>query len=283
MVGIYEEDAGILFPERCVEAFLTEGVKKGGNLQFGVKVQGFRELNLNGEKIVEVETTSGRLFTKKLILSPGAYITELLPSLPLTVERKAIFWLTPNASVLPIFQPPFFPIFIIDDDRSFCSSFESSTPSSSPLLLLSSLTFEEPSSSSFPSLYGFPDLGEGVKTAFHVDKRSQGGGRRERSIKDVRREVEEEEERDFMERISLYLPHILGGKKRKGVCLYTMTDDENFIIDFLSENVIVCSACSGHGFKFGSVVGEIIRDLCMKGKSSFDLQPFKLDRGKAKL
>lgn len=270
MVGIYEEDAGILFPERCVEAFLTEGVKKGGNLQFGVKVQGFREVNLNGEKLVEVETTNGRWFTRKLVLSAGAYITELLSSLSLTVERKSIYWITPTATALPMFQPPCFPIFIIDDDRSQCSFSSSSHPSND-------------GSSLFPALYGFPDLGEGVKTAFHVDKRSHGEGRREKRMKDIRREVDKEEEKDFMERISIYLPQIEGGRRRKGVCLYTMTEDEHFIIDFFSENVVVCSACSGHGFKFGSVVGEIIRDLCLKGESKFDLQPFKLDRGKPKL
>ena len=270
MVGIFEEDAGILFPERCVEAFLTEGMKKGGKVQFGVRVKGFREILLDGEKLVEVNSTNGMYLTRKLVLSAGAYITDLLPSLSLTVERKAIFWITPPDSTRTIFQPPLFPIFIIDDDRNHCSSTSSFVSSSSP-------------PSSFPALYGFPDLGGGVKTAFHVDKRKEGGGRRERKMKDIKREVEEEEEKDFMQRISFYLPQIEGGKKRNGSCLYTMTEDEHFLIDYLSQNVIVCSACSGHGFKFGSVVGEIIRDLCLKGKSSFDLEPFKLDRGKAKL
>jgi len=44
------------------------------------------------------------------------------------------------------------------------------------------------------------------------------------------------------------------------------------------ENVLVVSACSGHGFKFTSAIGEIVADLVTNGRSSFDLSPFSLGR-----
>ena len=46
-------------------------------------------------------------------------------------------------------------------------------------------------------------------------------------------------------------------------CLYTMMPDGDFLIDRLPgwPQVIVASPCSGHGFKFAPVIGEILADL----------------------
>jgi glycine/D-amino acid oxidase-like deaminating enzyme len=64
------------------------------------------------------------------------------------------------------------------------------------------------------------------------------------------------------------------------VCLFTNTPDHDFVIDFHPQHsrVLVSSACSGHGFKFASVVGEIQADLVTTGRSKFDLAPFRIDR-----
>ena len=43
-------------------------------------------------------------------------------------------------------------------------------------------------------------------------------------------------------------------------------------------NVLLASACSGHGFKFSSAIGEILADLLIEGKARFDLEPFRIDR-----
>ena len=63
-------------------------------------------------------------------------------------------------------------------------------------------------------------------------------------------------------------------------CLFTNTPDEHFIIDVLprAEEVLVVSPCSGHGFKFAPVVGEIVAELVTTGRSRFDLTMFRLDR-----
>lgn len=53
-------------------------------------------------------------------------------------------------------------------------------------------------------------------------------------------------------------------------CLYTMSPDENFVLDFLNgydKDVVIAAGFSGHGFKFASVIGEIMADLAMKGNS----------------
>ncbi|MCS7050537.1 MAG: FAD-dependent oxidoreductase, partial [Thermomicrobium sp.] len=48
-------------------------------------------------------------------------------------------------------------------------------------------------------------------------------------------------------------------------CLYTMTPDHHFLIDRhpAHSQVILCSACSGHGFKFAPAIGELLADLAI--------------------
>ena len=62
--------------------------------------------------------------------------------------------------------------------------------------------------------------------------------------------------------------------------MYTNTPDKEFIIDFHPEhsNVLILSPCSGHGFKFSPVVGEIAFNLLTEGNSEFDLTPFSINR-----
>jgi sarcosine oxidase len=62
--------------------------------------------------------------------------------------------------------------------------------------------------------------------------------------------------------------------------MFTNTPDEHFMLDFHSSgsNVLVVSPCSGHGFKFCSVIGEIVADLVTSGATDHDISLFKLDR-----
>jgi sarcosine oxidase len=57
-------------------------------------------------------------------------------------------------------------------------------------------------------------------------------------------------------------------------CMYTNTPDENFILDFVPgyQDVVVAMGFSGHGFKFASVVGEIMTDLAMKGSTELPIE-----------
>jgi sarcosine oxidase len=63
-------------------------------------------------------------------------------------------------------------------------------------------------------------------------------------------------------------------------CRYTMTPDEDFILDRHPEHrqIVIASACSGHGFKFGIVLGRILADLATRGSTDHDIGRFRLDR-----
>jgi sarcosine oxidase len=80
--------------------------------------------------------------------------------------------------------------------------------------------------------------------------------------------------------LATYLPAAMGTALQLKVCIYTMTPDEDFIIDLMPEapQIVVASPCSGHCFKFASAMGEILADLAMDIKSPFDLSPFRISR-----
>jgi sarcosine oxidase len=75
-------------------------------------------------------------------------------------------------------------------------------------------------------------------------------------------------------------PDADGPTLRLATCLFTNTPDEHFVIDTISgaPEVVVASPCSGHGFKFASVIGEALADLATKGDSKLDLSLFNLHR-----
>jgi len=74
-----------------------------------------------------------------------------------------------------------------------------------------------------------------------------------------------------------FIPAADGRVLASVVCLYTNTPDEHFWIDRHPEhsNVLVVSPCSGHGFKFAPVIGEIVADLVEGRKTGFDLGLFR--------
>ncbi len=63
-------------------------------------------------------------------------------------------------------------------------------------------------------------------------------------------------------------------------CMYTMTPDEDFVIDLSPSDprIVIASPCSGHGFKFASVIGEVLADLATNGETPLDIGRFLISR-----
>jgi sarcosine oxidase len=76
-----------------------------------------------------------------------------------------------------------------------------------------------------------------------------------------------------------YLPTALGPVIYTKTCLYTLTPDRDFVIDFVPdhENVMVAIG-AGHAFKFASVIGRILSELAVNGETLSDLSPFAIGR-----
>jgi sarcosine oxidase len=110
-------------------------------------------------------------------------------------------------------------------------------------------------------VYGFPDLfGSGVKVASHLS----GGGL---SNPDVpRTEASDEEKARLSEVLERYLPAAAGEPYQSTTCIYTRAPDGHFVLGLhpIYPQIVLASPCSGHGFKFAILFGEVLADLATK-------------------
>jgi len=86
----------------------------------------------------------------------------------------------------------------------------------------------------------------------------------------VNRNTKESDENVLIEFLNKFIPDGYKNTIEIKTCLYTNTPDENFIVDYLpnyDKDVLVAAGFSGHGFKFASVIGEILADLAIKGNT----------------
>jgi sarcosine oxidase len=239
MVAVWEPRAGVLFPETAIETHLGLATQLGAALHFDEPVLSWEP---DGEG-VRVRTSVATYRAAKLLLAAGAWIGSLIPELdlPFRVERQVLYWFEPR-STPAAFRPPNCPVYIWEyaQGRYF---------------------------------YGFPELGDGVKVALHHEGATA-------HPDTVRREVDDEEIRCMRELLSHFMPAAQGTLRATAVCLYTNTPDEHFILDRHPSypQVVVASPCSGHGFKFSSVVGELAAVLLRDEIPSLDLSLFKLTR-----
>jgi sarcosine oxidase len=233
-VAIFEPRAGFLEPEAAVEATLALAADAGAELRFDEPV-----LELDGN---DIRTGDGAYTADRVVLSVGAWLPELVPSLAgtFTPARQPLLWLEPREPAL--FGPDRFPIFVWEWAPGW-------------------------------AFYGFPDVGDGFKAAVH----HHGDPTTPDTVDRGLRADDEETIRDLVRR---FLPAGDGPLREAAVCLYTNTPDEHFVIDALpgDERVIVASPCSGHGFKFAPALGEVLADLATGERPRFDLTPFSLRR-----
>jgi sarcosine oxidase len=123
--------------------------------------------------------------------------------------------------------------------------------------------------------YGFPCLdGSTVKLAEHT------GGKRIADPLLVDRALAPEDTLGPTSFINEVLPSLSAQPLRHSVCMYTMTDDAQFLIDRHPEhqNVIFATGFSGHGFKFMSAMGAIVTELAIDGETESAIDFLSLDR-----
>ncbi|HEX5132332.1 MAG TPA: N-methyl-L-tryptophan oxidase [Candidatus Krumholzibacteria bacterium] len=193
----------------------------------------------HGDHIV-VQTTAGTLLTDTLIMATGAAMPATVAEAGATaaVARQPLFW------------------------------FEPADPGTARAIPVWAVEFEKGR-----LLYGFPDRGRGVKVAIH----DPGMPTTPEGIDRIVHEREVARVRALCDR---YLPGMLGALRETATCMYTNTPDGHFLIDAhpRHDNVLLVSACSGHGFKFASATGEAAAQWMLDGKPALDLSPFSLRR-----
>lgn len=244
--AVVEPDAGFLLPEKAISLYSEDAIKKGAEIKTNERVSGWYQEG----KILSVKTNKGNYKAEKLVITAGAWTSKLFGDVKinLKVTKQTLAWINP-AEWNP-FTMGKFPCWFIDD----------------------------PDKGSF---YGFPILPAkefggpiGLKMARHVhgkvvDPDSFIRDTDEAAVNDIRYVAEK------------YFPSAGFDVLSCKTCLYTNTSDENFIIDHLpgtGGKVTIACGFSGHGFKFVSVVGEILADLSTKGRSDLPIEFLSLRR-----
>lgn len=116
--------------------------------------------------------------------------------------------------------------------------------------------------------YGFPALDGKIKVALHKPLSEI------QSPDGVDRTVSAEEGSQVRAFVRRFLPGLNPEPVDQSLCFYTMTPDENFILDSIPGSNRIYTACglSGHGFKFSPVIGEVLADLVSQGETELPIQ-----------
>ena len=238
VVALYEERAGFVRPEAGVKAHLDLASSLGAELRFEERITSWEA----GSSGVRVETERGSYEAERLVVSAGAWAGELLAGLglPLEVTRQILFWFRPEGGVEP-YAPERVPIWIYepDDGNMFYS---------------------------FPAVDG----ADTVKVAFF---RADG---KPTNPETIDREVHDEEVEFIRGYLARHVPSMNGDLVAAKTCMYTNTPDEHFVISThpAHPHISIAAGFSGHGYKFCSVVGEILADLATEGKTEHPIDLF---------
>ncbi len=222
-MALFEPDAGIVFPEKSVAAHLQMARARGAELRENTVVEhwersssGALHISLAGGDIVEADQLA-------ICAGPWLAASTCDMQLPLRIQRNVQVWFEPvNAA----FDHGKMPAFFVEREE-----------------------FAKP-------LYGFPNLGEGVKAALHAF-----GADTDAAALD--RDIHVADVTPVREALESFIPGAANGFRFGKACMYALTPDGDFIIDRhpKDDGVVIAGGFSGHGFKFCPVVGEIVADL----------------------
>jgi sarcosine oxidase len=244
-VGVFQPDGGFVRAEPTVEVLQALARDAGAEVRTEVRVLAV-EPHREG---VRVKTAQGDVLASRAIVAAGPWLKSLLPQLPvpIRVTRQVLGWFEPvEAAGAALFAAERFPVFLLQNpDGAF---------------------------------YGFPADASGVKVARHTHKHHHLDEAVDPDHHD--RTVSAADEAVIRLVLAAHLPAANGRLMAAETCLYTMAPDGDFILDRLPQcpAIIVASPCSGHGFKFAPVLGEILADLATAGTTAHDIARFRLAR-----
>jgi len=239
--ALYEPGAGYVFAEESIKAQLNLAKKYGATLHLNERVESYKEQSGH-----VTATTNKDIYTaSKLVICGGPWVADFLPEYAqdFRVYRQVLYWFGLN-------------------DTAAYNSYKDI-----PVFAWA-----------FPGgfFYGFPAIdGErgGIKVATEEYEHSTTPEQLDRTVR------QDEIDRMFA-LIHDRLPGVTAESIRAEACMYTVTPDHKFVIDYHPEypNVIIVSPCSGHGFKHSAAIGELLAQLSATGKASFDISKFSLRR-----
>ena len=247
-IGYWEAEAGFVRPEVAIAAQLQLARALGAHIRTGEAVQEVQPVG-NGD-VVEVVTASARYTATQVVIAAGAWLPAFLGRQlqsdwrsDFQVYRQVMHWFDAQNAAAD-FAPGKLPIFIWmfgDDQEDYMYGFPT-TDGSQPSLKVATEQYLAPTS---------PDA--------------------------LQREVgEAESQAMYSSRVAGRFRQISGRVLKARACMYTVTPDRHFVIDWLpgARNILIASACSGHGFKHSAGLGDAIADKVLGVQGRFNLAPF---------
>jgi len=239
-VAVLEPEGGFLRPEAATLAALRVAGTDGAVLHFNEQVLGIAP----GGGGVAVATDQARYRARTVVVATGSYIAGLVPELDQVAVpiRVVVGWFQPRDGLNTALGR--MPGFLRDEGEA-------------------------------GSFFGFPVIGRnGVKVGKHAHFREVIDPEAPNAP------VNEADRALLQDFIARRVPAAAGTPVGFATCRYTMLPGDDFLIDRLPSdpNIIVASPCSGHGFKFASVVGEILADLATTGETALPIEAFSFKR-----
>jgi sarcosine oxidase len=235
-MALLDPQGGYLRPEAAVMGYLRLAVEDGAVLHFGEKVTAIEPDDAG----VTVVSDTGRYRAGKIVVATGSWIAELVPQLKQAAVpiRQVVAWYQPQDGFAT--QPQRMPCFLRDEGAE-------------------------------GTYFGFPAIGvDGVKIGKHAHFREPiDPNQPNPPVNDADKALLD----GFIKK---RVPSAAGHRMKATTCRYTMLPSEDFLLDHVpgEKNIVVASPCSGHGFKFTSVVGEILADLAVHGQTDLPIDAF---------
>ena len=241
-VALFEPVAGWLAPERVIRAHAQLAAAHGATIKPGERVESW---DADGTG-VRVRTSTAEYRAESLVIAAGVWANRVIGDLavPIIPTRQVLGWFTPRDP--EPFHKPDAPVWAMK------------TPADSP--------------GGGDLFYGFPATSEapGGTSSVKVARHAQG------TLIDPDRDGREplrSDEDDIRPFLQTFLPGADGPVAELRICMYENSPDSHFIIDRHPKhaNVVIAAGFSGHGFKFASVVGEVLADLATRGQTDHEI------------
>lgn len=249
-VGLATEYGGVIKPTKAVSMFQTLAIKNGAFLKDNMEVVEIKKDSINGGVLVSVKN-GNKFWGKKCVVTVGPWMKKLVKSvtgivLPIQpLETTVIYWKIKEGYEAKFTIGNGFPTFA---------------------------SYGEPYIYGTPSLE-YPGL---IKISIHGGRPCEPVDRTwasTQSLDPLKEWIREK----FGDVIDSEKPVLTQS------CMYSVTPDEDFVIDFLGgefgKDVVIAGGFSGHGFKMGPIVGKILGDLVMDGETKdVELMHFRIER-----
>jgi sarcosine oxidase len=238
---LFEPEAGFIVPEKAIRLYASQAKKYGAIINTNEKVITWEK---EGDSLI-IKTDKNNYLCNQLIITTGAWAGKMIPGFAdkIKVTRQFVAWIkTKNNAPFTLNK---FPCWMIGDDLKHGCYYG--------FPLLDTKKFGEPA---------------GLKLAHHFPKEITDPDKADR-------QVTENDIQNLKYCLNKYLPGVFDSILHTKICLYANSPDENFIIDKLpgyEENVSIACGFSGHGFKFASVIGEILADLAIDNKTDLPIE-----------